>query len=139
MKELLERELGSLEEERDGLREEVEGGRGERETLQREILATRAELITAEREIERSVCVCVRSEIKLMNFKTSLYIHQVEIGPLCTHQDKHLQYYISTECAIYSMYHSAFHAPTHTQALRGVGEVAGYSGGDGERESQGGK
>ena len=138
MKELLERELGSLEEERDGLREEVEGGRGERETLQREILATRAELITAEREIERSVCVCVRSEIKLMNSKT---IHQVAIRPLCTHQDKHLQYYISTECvecviySIYSMYHSAFHAPTHTQALRGVGEVAGYSGGDGERES----
>ena len=75
MKELLERELGSLEEERDGLREEVEGGRGERETLQREILATRAELITAEREIERSVCVCVRSEMKLMNSKTSLYIY----------------------------------------------------------------
>ena len=55
MKKILENEMMSLQRERDGLSQEVEGGREERENMRREVEATRAELNRAENEVERSV------------------------------------------------------------------------------------
>ena len=57
MKTILEREMMSLQKEREELSHEVEGGREERENLRRELLATRAELSRADNEVERYVCM----------------------------------------------------------------------------------
>ena len=55
MKTILEREMMSLQKEREELSHEVEGGREERENLRRELLATRAELSRADNEVEKYV------------------------------------------------------------------------------------
>ena len=57
MKTILEREMTSLQRERDDLTHEVEGGREERENLRRELQATGAELCRADNEVERYICM----------------------------------------------------------------------------------